>query len=112
MRIKAKQIYLEINKAFFQFSELFMLDNTKLLGYEIACYHKHKEDIVKLLKNIFKFKGCATSTANISKLGVSDLIKVCTFNTIFNGSTGEWLRNPSQLILAKRVCLEPINTNN
>jgi len=28
-----------------------MLDNTKFLGYEITCYHKHKEDIAKLLKN-------------------------------------------------------------
>ena len=51
MRIKAKQIYIEANKAFIQLLWLFMLDNTKLPGYEIACYHKHKEDIAKLLKN-------------------------------------------------------------
>lgn len=41
-----------------------------------------------------------TLTTNISKLGVSGLIKVCTFNKTFNGLTGDWLRNPSQLILA------------
>ncbi len=48
------------------------------------------------------------TTANISKLGVSDLVKVCTFNKIFNGLTGEWLRNPSQLILATRCRAFPL----
>jgi len=42
------------------------------------------------------------STANISKLGFGSLFKVCTFNKIFNGLTGERLRKPSQLILANR----------
>lgn len=44
-------------------------------------------------------------TANISKLGISDLIKVSTLNKFFNGLTDEWLRNPSQLILATRYAL-------
>jgi len=47
-------------------------------------------------------KNAQQLTANISKLGVSGLLKVCTFNKIFNGLTGEWLGNPSLLILAKR----------
>jgi len=41
-------------------------------------------------------------TANISKLGVSGLRKVCTFNQIINGLISKWLGNPSLLILANR----------
>lgn len=48
-------------------------------------------------------------TVNISKLGDSSLFKVCTFNKNFNGLTGEWLGNPSQLILASRWALCNIN---
>jgi len=51
MRIMAKQIYMEVNNAFFQFLELFMPDNIKLSGCEITCYYKYEEDIAKLFKN-------------------------------------------------------------
>jgi len=40
--------------------------------------------------------------ANISKLGVSGLIKVSTFNQNFYGLTVEWLGKPSLLIFAIR----------
>lgn len=43
-----------------------------------------------------------TLTANISKLGVSGLRKVCTFNKNCSGLIVNWLRNPSLLILANR----------
>jgi len=43
-----------------------------------------------------------TLTANISKLGGSGLLKVCTFNQNSNGLIGRWHRNPSLLILANR----------
>ena len=46
-----------------------------------------------------------TLTANISKLGVCGLFKVCTFNNNFNGMTSKWHGNPSQLILANRYGL-------
>lgn len=41
-------------------------------------------------------------TANISKLGVSSLRKVCTFNQNCNGLISWWHGNPSLLILANR----------
>ena len=41
-------------------------------------------------------------TANISKLGVSGLREVSTFNQNCNGLIGKWLGNPSLLILANR----------
>lgn len=44
-------------------------------------------------------------TANISKLGVSGLFKVCTLNKNFNGLTCKWLGNPSLLILAIRMAI-------
>ncbi len=47
-------------------------------------------------------KSNETPTANISKLGVGGLFKVCTFNKNFNGLISKWLGNPSLLILAKR----------
>jgi len=51
IRIMSKQIYMEVNNAFFKFLELFVLENIKLLGYEITCYYKNEEDAVKLYKN-------------------------------------------------------------
>jgi hypothetical protein len=42
------------------------------------------------------------STANISKLGFSGFLKVCTFNQNYNGRIGGWHGNPSLLILANR----------
>ncbi len=48
-------------------------------------------------------------TANISKLGNSGLLKVCTFNQNCNGLKGRWHRNPSLLILATRY-LQPKTT--
>jgi hypothetical protein len=66
MRIMAKQIYLGLNNAFFQFLKLFVLDNKKILGCEITSYYKHQVDIAKLFNN--KYKGCATSTHDISHL--------------------------------------------
>jgi hypothetical protein len=56
----------------------------------------------KLIANILKMNKGQLVTANISKLGISSLLKVSTFNKIFNGLTGEWLRKPSLLILATR----------
>ena len=49
-----------------------------------------------------RMKTNETPTANISKLGVSGLLKVCTFNQIISGLICKWLGNPSLLILAKR----------
>jgi hypothetical protein len=42
------------------------------------------------------------TTANISKLGVSGLRKVCIFNQNYSGLIVNWLRNPSLLIPARR----------
>jgi hypothetical protein len=44
-----------------------------------------------------------TLTANISKLGESGMLKVCTFNKIINGLISRWHGNPSLLILANRL---------
>lgn len=43
-----------------------------------------------------------TLTANISKLGVSGLRKVSTFNQNCNGLIRKWLGKPILLILARR----------
>ena len=55
-----------------------------------------------LLDKLIENKNRQCLTANISKLGDSGLVKVRTFNRIFNGLTSGWLRNPSLLILANR----------
>jgi len=51
MIIMAKHICMELNSAFFQLLELFILDNIKLLGNEISCYYKNEEVTVKWYKN-------------------------------------------------------------
>jgi hypothetical protein len=47
----AKHICKELNNAFFQLLEQFMLDNMKLLGNDISCYSKNKGVTVKWYKN-------------------------------------------------------------
>jgi transposase len=51
MRLMAEQIYLEVNRTFFQFLKLFVTDNIKHLGYVTICYYKNEEDAVILYKN-------------------------------------------------------------
>jgi transposase len=51
MIIMAKHICMELNNAFLQFWELFMLDNMKLLGNDISCYSENKGVTVKWYKN-------------------------------------------------------------
>jgi hypothetical protein len=76
MRIMAKQINLGLYSAFFQFLELFVVDNINHLGYVIICYYKNEEEAVKLYKNNLYFKGCATSTTCIKHRGFSGLLDV------------------------------------
>ena len=59
-------------------------------------------DIINLIYKKIEDNNSQCLTANISKLGVSGLLKVSTFNQNFNGLISKWLGNPSLLILANR----------
>ena len=59
-------------------------------------------DSANLIDKGIENKNRQCLTANISKLGVSGLRKVSTFNQNCYGLIGWWHRNPSLLILAKR----------
>jgi hypothetical protein len=56
----------------------------------------------KLIQKWLRMKEAQCLTANISKLGFSGFLKVCTFNQNYNGRIGGWHGNPSLLILANR----------
>ena len=56
----------------------------------------------KQIKILFSWSICQPLTANISKLGINSLRKVCPFNQNNKGLISWWLRKPSLLILINR----------
>ena len=76
-------------------SLLLILNNSQLFPQE-------QKDSINLIDKQIENKNCQCLSANISKPGISDLQKVCTFNQNFNSLISKLLGNPCLLISANR----------
>lgn len=89
-------------KAHWQNAQAIAAINFAKESFHLSRSNAGLRDCETLIDNFIKIKNRQCLTANISKLRVSGLFKVRTFNKILNSLILWWLGNPSLLILASR----------